>query len=42
MFDRFATDFLDPTNDPVRVIEAWDDVCISGDRPPEPMTGLQA
>ena len=42
MFDRFATDFLDPGNDPSRVIEEWDAVCISGDRPPAPIIGLGA
>lgn len=42
MFDRFATDFVDPNNDPERVIDAWDDVCISGGRAPEPVTGARA
>lgn len=42
MFDRYATDFVDPTNDPARVIAAWEGVCISGDRPPPAITGAGA
>lgn len=39
MFDRFATDFVDPTNDPAAVIAAWESVCRTGDRPPAELRG---
>ncbi|MGP1272400.1 MAG: acetylxylan esterase [Phycisphaerales bacterium] len=35
LFDRFATDFLDPAADPAETIDRWSGLLLTGDRPPE-------
>ncbi|MEM8758623.1 MAG: alpha/beta fold hydrolase [Planctomycetota bacterium] len=35
LFDRFATDFLDPANEPSATIGRWEDVLVRGGRAPD-------